>query len=104
MDRFVELTSTNAARIFGLYPAKGLIAVGSDADLVGLRKGDWTLAAEDLHETDYTPWEGWRVTVWPEITIRRGEVMVEGGELRGGPTGRLVERNLAAEISQRDAV
>lgn len=104
VGRFVQLTSTNAARIFGLYPAKGLIAVGSDADLVALRKGERTISAGDLHETDYSPWEGWDVTVWPEITIRRGEVMVDATGLRGDPTGRLVERRLEPDILQRNAV
>jgi dihydropyrimidinase len=84
VQRFADITSTNAAKIFGMYPRKGAIAVGSDADLVIL---DPTvtrrLTASELHETDYTPWEGWQVHAWPTTTILRGTVMVRDGELVG---------------------
>ena len=56
---FVDMISSNAARIMGLYPRKGALAVGSDADIVLLQTGiEKTIRAADLHETDYTPWEG----------------------------------------------
>jgi dihydropyrimidinase len=87
LERFVDLVSTNAARILGLYPRKGAIAAGSDADIVVLDTGaERTLRKEDLHETDYSPWEGWRVRCWPETTILRGKVVVENGQLLGGPS------------------
>ena len=47
---------------------------------------DRTLRKEDLHETDYSPWEGWRVRCWPETTVLRGKVVVENGQLLGSPS------------------
>jgi dihydropyrimidinase len=81
--RFVELSSTNAARLFGLYPRKGEIAVGSDADLVIFDPGKKvTLSHESLHSrVDYTPYEGVEVNGWPSYTISRGEVLYQHGEL-----------------------
>lgn len=59
LQRFAEVTSTNAARIFGLYPRKGVIAPGSDADLVLLDPSvNRRLVREDFHVSDYSPWEG----------------------------------------------
>jgi dihydropyrimidinase len=99
LDRFVEVTSTNAARIFGMYPAKGVIAIGSDADLVvfdpTVRR---VLRAEDLHGSDYSIWEGWETHGWPETTILRGMVAVEHGELVARPgDGQRVARKLSPD-------
>jgi len=62
LQRFADVTSTNAARILGLYPRKGVIAAGSDADIVlidpSIKK---KLTREDFHVSDYSPWEGWEV-------------------------------------------
>ncbi len=94
-QRFAEVTSTNAAKIFGLYPQKGAIQVGADADLVALQTGiDRTVTAADLHESDYTPWEGWKVTAWPTLTLLRGEVVARDGEFVGNPSGgqRVIRR------------
>jgi len=79
------LTSTNHARIYGLYPRKGSIAVGFDADIVlwdpKLRK---TIRQSDLHHgSDYTPWEGFEVTGWPIMTIARGQVVADNGQIVG---------------------
>ena len=64
--RVAELASANPARAFGLYPRKGAIAVGSDADLTVLDTSQRrTVRAQDLHESDYTPWEGKEVGAWP---------------------------------------
>jgi dihydropyrimidinase len=98
--RFVDLVSTNAARIMGLYPKKGAIAVGSDADIVILdptRRGK--VRSADLHETDYTPWEGHDIFAWPVVTLLRGKVMVENGQYRGSPNdGRYLKRKISSEI------
>jgi dihydropyrimidinase len=100
LERFVDLTSANAARVFGLYPRKGAIAVGSDADITIIdRSVDRILTRDDLHETDYSPWEGWRITGWPVTTILRGKVAVDGGELLVDPSyGRRMSRKISSAI------
>jgi dihydropyrimidinase len=100
LQKFVDLTSANAARILGLYPAKGAIAAGSDADLVVFDPSiKRPIRKEDLHETDYTPWEGWEIAGWPVITLLRGQVVVENGQCSAAPTsGRIVKRKVAPEI------
>jgi dihydropyrimidinase len=95
LTRFVETTSTTPARIFGLYPKKGVIRAGADADLVLWapdRRG--VVSAEaDLSKSDYSVYEGWTVTGWPVMTIRRGEVVFENGRVTGQPgSGRLISR------------
>ena len=60
LHRFVDVTSANAAKIFGLYPTKGAIAVGSEADLTIIDPFiSETITNDDLHLSDYSPWEGW---------------------------------------------
>jgi dihydropyrimidinase len=103
LQRFAEVTSTNAARILGLYPQKGVIAPGSDADLVlidpSIRK---TLTRDDFHVSDYSPWEGWSVEGWPVTTILRGRVIVENGRLAADARdGRLVRRKISPEVLRR---
>jgi len=100
LARFVDLVSTNAAKIMGLYPRKGAIAAGSDADICvldpALRR---TIRAVDLHEADYTPWEGHEAHAWPSITILRGKVMLEGGKLLGGTDdGKFLTRKIPSEM------
>lgn len=95
LSRFVEVTATNAARLFGLYPRKGVIAVGSDADIVVFDpERTRTVEAGMLKSNaDYSVYEGRTVTGWPEITIRRGEVVFRDGEVVGPPgSGQLVRR------------
>jgi dihydropyrimidinase len=105
LTRFAEVTSTNAARILGLYPKKGVIAPGSDADIVlidpEIRK---VLSKDDFHVSDYSPWEGWPVRGWPVVTILRGKVVVENGRLHGTTSdGRLVARKISPEVLRRPA-
>lgn len=100
LERFVGFVSANAARIMGLYPRKGAIAVGSDADIVIFdptvkRK----LRAEEMHEADYSPWEGYELAGWPAVTLVRGKVVVENGSFHGDPRrGEYIRRKLADEI------
>jgi dihydropyrimidinase len=100
LNRFVDLVSTNAARIMGLYPRKGAIAAGSDADLCVLDPADQrVIRAEDLHETDYSPWEGRKMAAWPSLTMLRGKVMVEKGAWKGALSdGKWLPRKVAAEL------
>jgi dihydropyrimidinase len=95
LPRFVETTSTNAARLFGLFPAKGVIRAGSDADIAiwDPRRRATVRAADDLSKSDYSPYEGWDVTGWPVVVMRRGEVVCEAGRVSGTPgSGHLVRR------------
>ncbi|CAN7736599.1 dihydropyrimidinase [Variovorax sp. LjRoot130] len=79
LNRFVELTSTNPAKAYGLHPRKGTIAVGSDADLVVWEEREFVLRNTDLHHNvDYTPYEGQRLRAWPALTIAGGELLWDG--------------------------
>ena len=106
LERFVELTSTNAAKIMGLYPRKGVIAPGSDADITLMDPGRRrTVNQADLHETDYSPWEGQSVAAWPSLTIFRGKVVVEDGQFSGEPgDGRYLKRSIPASILSRQSL
>ena len=82
LNQFVALNSTNAARIYGIYPKKGTIAVGGDADIVIWdTEREWTVTHELLHDQcDYTPYEGMRLKGWPVMTLSRGEIVWDGKE------------------------
>ena len=102
LPRFVEVTSTNAAKIMGLYPRKGVLAPGSDADICIIdptikRK----LTADDFHISDYSIWEGYDIEGWPVITILRGQVVVSHGVFRAGITGRLLPRKIDPGVTTR---
>ena len=87
LPRFVSLTSTAPARLFGLYPRKGTIAVGSDADLVVLdpqlrRRVD---GRSMQSQAGYSVYDGREVTGWPRFTVSRGEVVLDGGVIAARP-------------------
>jgi dihydropyrimidinase len=86
-QQFVALTATQPARLYGLYPRKGTIAIGSDADLVIWDTGaPRPIRNADLHHAvDYTPYEGIEVNAWPATTLLRGEVVWDGGRFLGAP-------------------
>ena len=95
LNRMVELLATNPARLFGLYPRKGTVAVGSDADLVVFDpEKEMTISASTHHsKSDYSLYEGTRVTGAPEVVLLRGNVLVENDELVASPgIGRFVQR------------
>jgi len=85
VNRWVELTSTSPAKIFGLFPRKGTIAPGSDADIVVFDPNKkQTLSAKTLHmKVDYNPYEGREVTGTSETVLSRGKVIVENGRFTG---------------------
>jgi dihydropyrimidinase len=99
VERFVALTSTNAARLFGMYPRKGTIAVGSDADIViwetrerrVVRDGDLFSRAR------HSVYAGRELRAWPHATIRRGELVFENGKILGqAGSGRPIDRGATA--------
>jgi len=95
LNRMVELLSTNPAKLFGLYPRKGTIAPGSDADVVVFDPEKRHLVSASTHHSkvDYNLFEGTEVTGAPEVVLLRGTVLVENGELVAEPgVGRFVER------------
>ena len=84
INKFVEITSSKPAKIYGLYPRKGSILIGADADLViwdtGIQK---IIKNKDLnHSVDYTPYEGMEVNAWPNTILSRGTIIVEDGILK----------------------
>ena len=105
LTQFANITATNAARLLGMYPQKGVIAPGSDADFAII---DPTihkrLTMDDLHLRDYSPWEGWEIFGWPTTVILRGKVMVDNGQLLGEPTdGQRIRRRIDPAVLQRPA-
>src|SRR4051812_22885959 len=89
LNRFVALTSTNHAKTYGLYPRKGTIAVGADADIVIWDPSRQVTISQTLlhHGSDYTPYEGIKVKGWPVSTMVRGKFVVRDGALVGKPGG-----------------
>ncbi|MEM2908408.1 MAG: amidohydrolase family protein, partial [Candidatus Hadarchaeales archaeon] len=87
LERLVDALCTRPAKIFGLYPRKGIIREGSDADLVIVDlKKEVTIRAEKLHyKVGWTPYEGMKVKGAPVMTISRGVVIVEDGEVQAKP-------------------
>ena len=106
LERFAAITSTNAAKILGMYPRKGAVAVGSDADIVlfdpNLRK---KLTLNDLHsDSDYSIWEGFECSGYPVMTILRGKVIVEDGKLVGSSSeGQWLSRKVAPAVLAQPA-
>ena len=96
LERFVEVSASNPAKLFGLYPRKGAIAVGSDADLVLWDPDETrTIRNEDmLSNSGYSVHAGRVVTGWPTLTMRRGEIVYRDGNLLGAAgSGELVRRD-----------
>jgi dihydropyrimidinase len=95
LEKMVEVSSTNPAKLFGLYPRKGVIAVGSDADVVIWDPNlTHTIKDEDiLSNGHFSIFSGWELTGWPITTIRRGEVVFQGGKVLSKPgSGQLAPR------------
>jgi len=84
LNKFVELSSTNAAKIFGMYPRKGTLAIGSDADLVIIDPDEQHVLSAASHHmnVDYSAYEGWKLKGKCKTTILRGEIAVDQGKVR----------------------
>lgn len=95
IEKFVEVTSTNVAKIFGLYPKKGTITIGGDADLIIFDPNKKIKISRDiLHENvDYTPYEGIDLEGYPVATFSRGELIAENGKYVGSENrGEFIKR------------
>jgi dihydropyrimidinase len=108
MNRLSEIYSTNAAKIYGLYPRKGIINVGSDADLVIFDpKMEKTATQKELDDlgiadSDWCAYEGTSFTGWPIVTILRGRIQWENGEFKGKRgDGNFLKRQLSTELFQK---
>jgi dihydropyrimidinase len=96
LERFVAVTSTNAARLFGLYPRKGTIAVGSDADLVlwNPERSRAVRGDEQYSRAGFSLFEGFQGAGRPVLTIRRGEIVARDGQILAGPaSGQVLHRS-----------
>jgi dihydropyrimidinase len=101
LNRFVELTSTAAAKMFGLFPKKGTIAVGSDADIVIFdAEKEQTISASTHHmNVDYSAYEGKTIRGVVETVLSRGRVVIENGEYKGKPgDGRFLKRGMCVTM------
>lgn len=84
LEKFVELTATGPAKMYGLHPQKGAICVGADADLVIWEERDVVITNSNLHHNvDYTPYEGKKLKAWPAYTLLRGQVLWDGKSFIG---------------------
>jgi dihydropyrimidinase len=101
LNRFVELTSTAAAKMFGLFPKKGTIAVGSDADIVIFDPNrEQTISAQTHHmNVDYSAYEGKKIRGVVETVLSRGRVVIESGEFKGkAGNGQFLKRGTCVAI------
>jgi dihydropyrimidinase len=106
LERFVELISTNPAKIMGLYPRKGALQPGSDADITVIDPNrTWTVRADEHHMGgDYNAWEGWELKGKVVTTILRGTPLVENEQWVGSKTGgNYLPRTLLPDVGGADA-
>jgi dihydroorotase-like cyclic amidohydrolase len=103
LELLVESATRAPAKIYGIYPKKGTIAVGSDADLaiVDLELERVVDARELQGMSDFSPFEGKALRGWPIATIKAGQIVARDGKIVGKPTGRYLPRpasNVAADV------
>ena len=101
LNKFVEVTATNSAKIFGMYPQKGTLAVGSDADVVIFDPEKEHIISKDSHHmnVDYSSYEGWKVTGKTETVLLRGQIAIEDGKCHLKPgSGQFVKRGKTSYI------
>ena len=87
LEKFVEITSENASKIFGFYPQKGTLQVGSDADIIIVDlEREWTITSEIVYtKCQLNPFHDWKIKGKVTHTILRGQVIMEEGEVMGKP-------------------
>lgn len=94
LNQFVALSSTNAARLYGMHPKKGTLAIGADADIAIWDPNEVRVAGAMHDAMDYNPFEGMEITGWPVTVLGRGSRIVDGGELVAKPgNGRFIARS-----------
>ena len=101
LNRFVEVTATTPAKMFGMYPDKGTIAIGADADIILLDpNGKLTISVETHHmDVDYSAYEGWELSGSIDTVLSRGKVIVDRGEYHGTPgDGRYLRRGTSQNL------
>lgn len=101
LNKYVEVTSTNAAKIFGMFPKKGTIAVGSDADIVLIDAAEKHVISASTHHmnADYSGYEGWDVTGKIKTVLLRGKVVIDDNKcLAGKGYGKFVKRNKVSQM------
>ena len=104
IERFVGLNSANAAKIYGIYPRKGTISIGADADIAiwDPEKKVIIRNADLHHNVDYTPFEGMTVQGWPVTVMSRGDVVCDAGVLHGAKgRGQFIECGLPGPVKRR---
>jgi dihydroorotase-like cyclic amidohydrolase len=98
LERLVEVLCANNAKVFDIYPQKGALEVGSDADLVLIdldKTVEMTDANQHYQVSDYTPYEGMEIKGWPVLTMVRGKVVVKDGQIVANPGwGQYIPRSL----------
>ena len=97
LRRFTDLCCASPAKLFGMYPQKGVIAPGSDADIVIIDPDRQVILGKDLHSNaDYSAYEGFPVQGWPVCTVSRGETIVQDGKFLGHPgRGKFIKRGIS---------
>jgi len=97
LEKLVQVLCYNNAKVFGIYPQKGTIQIGSDADLVIVdleKKVRFSAAQQHYKFSDFTPYEGWEIKGWPVLTMVRGKVVVKNGEMMAKPGwGKYIPRS-----------
>ena len=85
LNQFVALSSTNAARLYGMLPRKGTLSIGADADIAIWDPSETRIAGEMHDAMDYNPFEGMKITGWPTTVISRGQRVIDEGKLLAKP-------------------
>jgi dihydropyrimidinase len=104
LNQWINLCCTASAKLFGMFPKKGTIAVGSDADIVVFDPDvERRISAKTHHmNCDYSLFEGWRINGYPETVLSRGKVIIENNEYNGRPgEGKFLKRGACATARRR---